>query len=563
VTFADDIVTEQRGDVVEIGVLFEDAEMATARIGSGPDHVTTVVVRDGDGDGSATVQLRTFDGTVTASPGDEATDRTRSSVETPLAPETYDLDLWSGNGTDGERTDVAALAVDERSTGDFRTWVASGSADLSNRTGVLGAKASGNLTRSDTLVKNDTLVLELRASGLEGALAAQNGSNATTAFLGLLDGEEAELRVLQTNPTPERRPAELHLAEYDSTRVVTDQANDSYYLVADLQAANVTRGTVLAEIRAGQEYDVNFSLPGASALSTNGTESARTAFAVVDPAVEFSTAGENREFAVPAPNRTVSGRTTLPPGTRLTVKLRSPDGDHAFSKTVRVRNGSDGHGRFAVDFDFSGVPDGTNLTVDVRADAYPALDFDPTHVIVAEPTGNVEFGTADANGASLSATLSHGGFVAVHRGSADGELLGRSQYLSPDDDETTYVNFDPDLESNGTVVAVAYRDGDRDGEFDPGADEPYTDGDRDRRAATSESVTVGDSDETTDRRTTRETARTTTRSPVQEETTAEPVTEPESPAEPGVPGIGSPGFGVGSVLLALLVCALFGRRRTS
>ena len=450
--------------------------------------------------------------------------------------------------------DAARLTINERSDVDLRSWVAPRSADLSNLSAVGAARASGNLTQSSAVTKNDTLVLELRASDLDGAIAAQNGSNTTERFFHMLEGDAAELRVRQTNPGPEVRAIEIHLAE-DSARVVADSVNDSYYVVVNLREANATRGEREAEIRRRHEYEANFSVARSSSLTANGTESATTRFAVVEPTAELTTAGERREFAEPAPNWTLYGSTSLPPGSAVTVELISKDGDRRFSETVRVRNGSDGGGEFAATFDLSAVPEGTNFTVTVEAESYPGLDFDRSPVVVSEPTAQVELSSAQPTGVSLGANLSHGGFVAVRRGSVDGDLLGYSQYLDADNDENGYVSLDPDLESNATLVTVAYRDTDRDGEFDPETDEPYTDGEYDHRVAVSKTVTVEEPEPTT------ATTSETTESSMRGGTTTEVVTESTDSADSHPPGVGSPGFGILPAVVALLAVALLARGR--
>lgn len=563
VRFAENIYNEQCGDVVEIGISLSDTDAATVRVASEETNYSAVVsLEDGDADGKVRLLWNTDDASYEAqNPDDEVTVREAANVSDPLAVGTYDLAAVVGSGTEANPTDRAALELEERSTRDLRTWVAPQSADLSNLSAVDAAKASGNLTRSDAVTKNDALVLELRASGLEGALAARSGSNATERFFDLLEEDAAELRVEQRNPSPELRTAEINLAEFDSTRVVADPANDSYYVVADLRKVNVTRGNRDAEIRRGHEYEANFSLAASSALTANGTESVLTNFTVVEPAAELATDGANREFVEPAPNRTLHGSTSLPPGSAVTVELESEDGARRFSETVRVRNGSNGVGEFAASFDFSGVPEGTNFTADVHAENYPELDFDATAIVVSEPSAAVEISTVESTGVSIDARLSHGGFVAVQRGSADGDLLGYSRYLDADSDETSYLSFDPDLESNASLVAVAYRDTDRDGEFDPEADEPYaTEGSvvADEVAFAVEETTAT---ATTTGATANPTDRETTDAPMPDGTTASP--SPDAEGETTDAGAESeiPRFGVGAAVVALLALASLARRR--
>ncbi|MFC4553117.1 MULTISPECIES: PGF-CTERM sorting domain-containing protein [Halorussus] len=276
------IAHEQRGDVAAIGVRLSGTDAATVRVGS-PDerHLATVTVHDENGDGRATLRFNTYDGTFEARGEDAVSVRERSNASTPVASDDYDLELWAGNATGAEVTSVGQLVVSERSTHDLRTFVAPGSANLSNLTAVNAAMDAGNLTRSDAVTLDDTLVLELRASGLDGAVAAQNGSNVTAGFLSFLGGGVAELRIEQTNPMTEVRKAEIHLEPGDAG-VVADAKNDSYYAVVDLSDANVTRGARAAELRAGHEYRANFTLAGSSVLAADGRESVVTNFTVVN-----------------------------------------------------------------------------------------------------------------------------------------------------------------------------------------------------------------------------------------------------------------------------------------
>lgn len=426
VAFADAVVSEQRGDVAEIPVRFLDAEEATVRIGTGANRVAAVVVRDADGDDRATVRLNTYDGTVDASEGDAITRRNRSNAATPLPTGSYRLDLRAGNATDGERWDVATLSVGQRSTDGLRTWVAPASADLSTPSAVETAKATGTLTRThdataadpalvqyaaDAGVPNDTLVLELRASGLEGRLATRNGSNATTRFFDLLESDAVTLRVRQTNPGTSFEPKEFHLAEYDSTHVVADADNDTYYLVVDTTRANVTGGPD-GEIDDGDVYLANLTTSPTRSLAPHGRQSVTTRFrfqspAAVVPSRGFYDTDLRKVLVAPSPNRTIRGRTTLPPGREVTVTLRARDDDSlSLSKTVEVRNRTaDEWCRFAAVFDFSGVAPGTNFTVDVRAHNRSIIDsWPPTYVVVEASATDSTTATTRASGAESPVT---------------------------------------------------------------------------------------------------------------------------------------------------------------
>ncbi|WP_170977211.1 DUF7282 domain-containing protein [Halorussus salinisoli] len=549
VSFHSSILTDQRGDVVELGIHFSDAENATVRVGSSATHVATVVVRDADGDDDATLQFDTYDGSLAAGEGDALAVREQSNATTPLATGTYELDLWAENDTAGERWDVAKLLLENRTTGGLRSYVPSAETDLSEPNDVPKAAGTGDLVRSRVVTLNDTFVLELRASGLDGAIAAQNGTNATDRFFRFLDGDGANLRIEQIDPGTSFEAALMHPAP-DSTDLVADARNDTYYLVVDLAEVNVTRGWD-DRLAAGQHYRANLTLSRASVLA-DARESATTEFEVHEPEADLVTTDRlgEREFDLDvtpsrarveaAPNQTVAVETSVPPGSELTVVVEGEGDTFQFEATGRVRNASEGF-VYAPEFDFSDVPPGTNFTVTVRHRGEAIMGYGgPDPGVVVEPTPTVWLESANATAANASADLPFGGFVVVHRNATNGQIIGTSGYLAPDESARASVAFDSALESNATLVAVTYRDTDGDGAFDPETDEPYTDGEDDHRVAASASVTVEEIRETT--ATTRETTESTSSSPAS-------------------PGIELPGFCAGTALVALLACLALARRR--
>ncbi|USZ69081.1 hypothetical protein NGM10_04920 [Halorussus salilacus] len=311
---------EQRGDAVEVGVRLSETDTATLRIGSPAErHLATVTARDADGDGRVTVRFNTYDGTFEATGEDAVAVRERSNASTPVATGTYDLELWSGNATDGEVTTASRLTVNKRTTDELRTWVASESANLSNRTELHAAMVAGTLTRSDAVTRNGTLVLELQASGLEGALAARNESNVTAEFFGLLEDGAANLEVRHINPGPSVPPKEIRLAEHDSTHLVPDARNDTYYLVTDLSDANVTDSYGGAELSVRDEYEANLSVAGSSALASSGTESVTAEFGmaesreeVADATTATSTTEDTTTDSATEPTTTTDSTTDAP-----------------------------------------------------------------------------------------------------------------------------------------------------------------------------------------------------------------------------------------------------------
>ncbi len=405
VSFGSSVTTEHRGDVAEVAVSFSNGESATVRIGSEEAHVATVTVRDTDGDDRGSLRVNTYSGAVAAGDGATVMVRRQSDRSTPLAPRQYDLTLWAGNDTDGERWDVATLVVEERATDALRTWVAPESTDLSNLSEVRAAKSSGLLTNPSSGTAgdpamvaygegsgfpNDTLVLELQASGLEGALAAGEGSNVTARFFQLLEEDAVSLRIRQTNPGPSFEGKEIHLAESDAVTVVGDARNDTYYFVADPNSLKVTGGPD-GRLHEGDEYRTNLTTAAELASVSGGRQSATTRFAFQRPRAVVPSQGfyddDFRTVSVaPARNQTVRGWVTLPPNRSVTVRLRSLGDARSLSKTVTVRDQTRGEGwQFVARFDLRDVARGTNFTVDVRTHDRSIVDsLSPTYVVVEE-----------------------------------------------------------------------------------------------------------------------------------------------------------------------------------
>jgi hypothetical protein len=65
-----------------------------------------------------------------------------------------------------------------------------------------------------------------------------------------------------------------------------------------------------------------------------------------------------------------------------------------------------------------------------------------------------------------------GGFVALHEGSADGPVIGTSEYVA-EQDRNVRVQIDQSLGSDATVVAVLHEDTDGDQALDPSVDQRY------------------------------------------------------------------------------------------
>jgi hypothetical protein len=122
----------------------------------------------------------------------------------------------------------------------------------------------------------------------------------------------------------------------------------------------------LSDLDAGTEYDVLVNRDGERIASVSGT---LTTCDVCDTASDGNATTiyrDGRNVTVAAePGQIVSGRTDLPPGATVTVRLTYTSGQ-AFIKSRDVTVGADG--RFRAVFNFSGLDAGTTFEAVVRAD---------------------------------------------------------------------------------------------------------------------------------------------------------------------------------------------------
>ena len=400
-TFPESTVTEARGDVAAIPIELDNTREATLTIGSeNLGFEANVTVRDDDRDGEATVYFNTYAAS-TASEGDlgdggdvfgvsddDEIERSRLSigVSNLLDAESYDMSL----DTEGRETDIELLVLEPRETTAVRTWTAP-----RNRYGDLDAAEDvreGNgewLTRTDEVAVGDTVVYEIRASGLEGALDARDEDTVTDEFFEFANGSgsdpAARFTVEQRDPGPNRNPLLLRLNDSNS-RVVADSANDSYYVITrtgddgpgaveddDDDGAIDPGETDYGEISSDDDLRTSFTVLGDDEndldLTTDGEdEEVTTAHSLTAAELSMSEPFNVTETS----GQEVFGEATVAPGTEIRIRVRSGDGVRPpFLKTAETT--VDGDGQFLVTLSFNDTSPGDTYEV-VVDDSGPASE---------------------------------------------------------------------------------------------------------------------------------------------------------------------------------------------
>lgn len=580
-------VTEHAGDAVRLTIRLENATTATVDLDPPyRNEQAEVVVTDGDGDGRVTLLVATYlggpnDSVATyrvADPEDAVRIRYAVRESGHRATGEYRLGVSPGApGTDGGEGDAATLQLTDPTAPNVTVGVAPAAAfeGLDAPGAIRSARRNGTLAPAERVALGDTLVVRIDAPGLEGALrvARSNASvtNTTEAFRALVAGPDADLRAEQTNPPPERLRLSLDLLDPRYARVVADAGNDTYWLVVDTARLDGDRDGVPDSPDVGHEYGVNVTVAGS--LAPDGPRSATDEFAFVPPTTAVLDRIDGRRYVTPDANATVTGRTTLAPGTRLRV-LVTADG-RTLNRTVVVRPAETATGRFRARFDLSTLSEGDRPTADVRHDGRSLLDDPPVELVVDVPRATIaipEGGRLDPDATRVTldrVNLSRGGFVVLRRGSVDGPTLAVSYPLSPGQHRDLQVWFGEDLADPMRIVAVAYRDVNGNRDFEPLVDRPY----RENGSVVADAGTFRPMETTPDTPTTSGTPTgpgtstggttpgttpTTAATPSPTPTTGDATTDDPDPDAEG--GAGVPGFGVLPAVAALVLAALLSRR---
>jgi len=509
------IYSEDRGDVVAIGVELSNTDTATVTIGTTGDNnwAQNVTVRDGDRDGFVALEFNTYtagtsddtyaggtgyvvystadsaDGVTNVAPSNGSFDPDSPADDT-LAVADYAIAAVTGTAPASETADgedaVATLALSERSTDAVTTYVAPDArlGDLDGVSAVSDLLDNGNVTEAAEIADGDVLLTKIDASGLEGVLKNRTdgaSANDTAAFFaeargdGVGDAGSAwAFRIDQANSGANASSATLNAS---NTEFLADGNNDDYWLVTDTDG--------VSEFADGDELETNFTTLDVDDVNPDDATVLDTwAFAApeatVDTNADTDGDGDVDEVTVQkAAGQEITGVTNVAPGTELFVRVTGTDVGSPFVKPLTAIVEPDGS--WTARADFSGNAQGANFSVDVRRGNERLLDDGVDGRIAAAPTASVTFNDQESFGTVVtvaSVTTSDGGFVAIHLNNASGTVIGASDYLEPGSHSGIDVTLDRPLGEDARLVAMPHQDtdGDRAYEFEFGSavDAPYT-----------------------------------------------------------------------------------------
>ncbi len=333
-------------------------------------------------------------------------------------------------------------------------------------------------TEKETIAAGDVLVIEVASTELSNALASDTeatdpGTDPNARLLELVRSGELEVRIADSDSN-----AMLDLSatnEAGGLRVVPETDGSGASILIDTEQA-VFEGETTG-VTPG-EFDVVIGGRADEPVSKSVTVAPRNA--------SFETDENSRITLTADANRTITGDTTVAPGTNLTVHIRSKE-PAAFNitRTARVRE----DGTFGLRVDFGNVTKGTRFEVTIPDEGFAAAAA-TDGVLTATSTASVRLtpqrvGTDGTQTVVVeSVNLSEGGFVTVYdrsfltsdRSEAHKSYRGSSEYLPAGSHTNVNVTLDNAYEREGTLVVVPHLDTNDNGEFDghnASVDEPY------------------------------------------------------------------------------------------
>lgn len=375
-SFGERQVHEQRGDVANITV--KTSQAATVNIGS-PSKGFWLQLRVGGG--TTKLNLNTFKAgesnryalseMVWATKGSvkSRTLKTRS-IEGPLDVADYQMNVT----INGQEQALGTLFIEERETRDITARIAPRATNVEKLETGSDMRAASVPPVNGSVARDDWLLLEIKATGLDGALSKSR-----------LDGDGGIMAVefRQTNPKMNKRPNEFTGASVE--RLFTDESTEGFYLAVD---------TGEHGIQPGDRYNVSFVVPADSRLADE-REVVSTTIRVLERRVDIVRRGPGDAVVVEGETK-IEGSTTLTPGTTINISARGTGAaPFLIPKTVTV--GSDR--TFAVTMDFSDVEPGRQFeirlpdqrrripaVVEIRATTTTATTKTTTRTTTTSPT---------------------------------------------------------------------------------------------------------------------------------------------------------------------------------
>lgn len=573
--FTPRVIEEEIGDVATVNVSMDNTETGTVFVGSQDiNYLVELNIEDGDDDGTVEFDVNSWkawngnsgqveSGAYTAVDGDDSVSLVATHVEPEterIQPALYDLNVT----VDGTEEDVGALQFNDRETGDATVGTAPKAANLADD--VEASDVHNATTSTSKTAKGDFVSLKVQATGVYGYLTSMNDISIAPSKSGS-HNNGLHLQINESTDKPNvmgDRLGDGDGLEKGDVKLVTDADEEHFHLIVD----NTSK------LEAGTTYNVSFAVDQHSPYVDKkaDTEWANTSFTITERSAEFDAQAETDEgdpliVVHSRSGETLSGTTTVAPGTEITVRARATgESPFLFNRQVTVQNDR----TFEAQFDFSNVQPGQEFEA-----ILPAFGVTTDAIVRQRPTASATLNDQSVPPPAqvqtitvASVEMSNGGFVTIHDQTLqDGQpfesVRGTTDFLESGSHSDVEVRLDDNLEESQTVFAMPHQDTDEDRTYDfltsEGQDDgPYTD-DAGNAVIDPAQITV-EEEGTPSTPTPTPGDGTPTATATATDTPTETETATDTPAETTTTEE-TPGFGIVAALLGLLAAALLARRR--
>lgn len=367
------VMTEHKGDVAYIEIDVPDTDTATLHV-EFRNYDAEVRVTDGNGDGTVVVEMNTYlAGRVQDASSAYGVKSAGDAVSATRLSSRRDELLSTGEYTmrlvvDGREEALGKFVLQQPSLDHVEMWSAPSSYDVQGAdfTSLIMA-----VNERDVLSMDDTAVFEVEVSGIYGFLDPDSSREATAEFAESLQNDHFGFEVVQSNADggdPKRLDVPATAAD-DALTVLSDDRNQTLFVVADLSEAVFRQDGSRTTAEQGDTFTAEFSVLEDSRVYEERATAA-TDFEIAGREVSLDYQGD-RVTVKQASSQTISGATSLSPGTELLVKLRSTEAPFLKEETVTV--GDDG--TFGATFDLSTVVP-SDFTVRIVVDGTVLTEVD-------------------------------------------------------------------------------------------------------------------------------------------------------------------------------------------
>jgi len=413
--FEDNVYDNEAGDLVNISVETTSTDEALVQIGEVDEsgYGLLVEVEDDNDDGVAYVEFNSYlagsgSSDVVTAGDDDTSVNSVSQVSGTFDSSDYDApsnlldsgdynllatagtasDVDDGNITRSEADSRATMSLNDPSADNLQVWTVPEDtlSDLSSADAedIPAYAQAGNLTQTDSIAEGDGVVVQIEASGLEGAAEAEDYGDLANYSSENESANGVFSLAFEEDTAPNQGDQYINVSNISSSTVLYDGENDAHYVVFD--STDLTDAADSHED--GDTYTANFTAYEENTDLFDDDTTAEQDVSVDAAEATLDTNADGEIVLGAASGQEATGTTNLAPGTELEVEFDSESNADPFVKRPEATVQSDGS--FTAVADFGENNAGTEFTAEVLQTDVPSLDTDEEDGRLVEGSGPVE-----------------------------------------------------------------------------------------------------------------------------------------------------------------------------